>query len=55
MDFAIPADYRMKIKESDKIDKYLDLAREPKEKRKKTLDVEDVIDTNCNRCTWNCP
>ena len=30
MDFAILADYSLKLKESKKIDKYLDLAREPK-------------------------
>ena len=30
VDFAILADYRVKINESEKIDKYLDLARELK-------------------------
>ena len=28
MDFAVPADHRVKLKESKKEDKYLDLARE---------------------------
>ena len=28
MDFACPADHRVKLKESEKKDKYLDLARE---------------------------
>ena len=28
VDFAVPADNRMKLKESEKKDKYLDLARE---------------------------
>ena len=28
MDFAVPAGHRVKTKESEKIDKYLDLARE---------------------------
>ena len=28
MNFAVPADQRVKINESEKIDKYLDLARE---------------------------
>ena len=28
MDFAVPADHRVKMKKSEKIDKYLDLARE---------------------------
>ena len=30
MDFAVPADLRLKLKESEKNDKYLDLARELK-------------------------
>ena len=30
MDFAVPADHRIKLKESEKKDKYLDLARELK-------------------------
>ena len=30
MDFAVPADHRVKIKENKKINKYLDLARELK-------------------------
>ena len=30
MDFAIPADHRLKLKESKKRDKYIDLARELK-------------------------
>ena len=30
MDFAIPADHRVKVKESEKKDKYLHLARELK-------------------------
>ncbi len=32
MNFAIPADHRVKLKESKKKDKYLDLARELKKK-----------------------
>ena len=32
MEFAIPADHRIKLKESEKKDKYLDLARELKKK-----------------------
>ena len=31
MDFAVPADHRLKLKESEKKDKYLDLARELKD------------------------
>ena len=30
MDFEVPADHRVKVKESEKKDKYLDLAREVK-------------------------
>ena len=30
MDFAVPADHRVKLKENEKMDKYLDLARELK-------------------------
>ena len=30
IDFAVPADYRIKLKECEKSDKYLDLARELK-------------------------
>ena len=30
MDFAVPAEYRIKLKECEKNDKYLDLARELK-------------------------
>ena len=30
VDFAVPADFKVKLKESDKRDKYLDLARELK-------------------------
>ena len=36
MDFAIPADPFVKIKEIKKINKYLDLACEPKKQEQKT-------------------
>ena len=39
-----PADYGVKLKESEKRDKYLDLARE----RKTTLEHESFGDNNCN-------
>ena len=45
MDFAVPPDQRVKLKESEKKDKYLDLARE----LKKTMEHE--IDGNTNR-SW---
>ena len=39
MDFAVPADHRIKLKEYEKNDKYLDLAREVKKiwNRKMTI------------------
>ena len=40
---------RVKIKESEKRDKYLDLARE----LKKTMDHEGDSDASCGWCTWN--
>ena len=51
VDFAILADRRVKLKESKKRDKYLDLARE----LKKTMGHKGDSDTNCNWCTWNNP
>ena len=44
MDLAIPADHRVKQKETKKGDEYLDLAKEPK----KTIEQESDGDTNCN-------
>ena len=48
VDFTIPADPRVKLKESEKKDKYLDLARESK----KTVAHESDGYTNCNWCSW---
>ena len=48
-DFAVPADHRIKLKECEKMDKYLDLARE----LKKTMEHEGDNCTNCNWCVWN--
>ena len=45
MNFAVPVDQRMKMKESEKIGKYLDLARELK---KNTVKHESDNDTNCS-------
>ena len=42
MDFVIPVDHRVKLKENEKKDKYLDLARELKKK-----EHESDGDTNC--------
>ena len=49
VDFAVPADHKIKQKESEKNDKYLDLARE----LKKTVEHADENYTNCNRRVWN--
>ena len=46
VDFAVPADHRIKLKECEKKDKYLDLARELK--KKKTVEHAGDNYTNCN-------
>ena len=43
------ADYKHKIKENEKRNKYLDLAKE----LKKVMDHQSDDDTNYNCCTWN--
>ena len=43
VDFAIPADHRIKLKECEKKDKYLDLARELKKKQKKLWNMKVTI------------
>ena len=55
VDFAVPADHRVKLKESEKRDEYLDLASERKKqnKKKQTIEHEGDSGTNCNWCTWN--
>ena len=45
--FAVLADHRVKLKENEKRDKYLDLAREVK---KRTMEHESAGDTNSNWC-----
>ena len=44
MDFAVPADHRVKLKECEKKDKYMDLIRE----LKKTVENESDDYSNCN-------
>ena len=39
MDFVVPADHRVKIKEREKRDKYLDLARELKKAMERVKSV----------------
>ena len=51
MDFAVPVDHRVILMESERIDKYLDLARGLK---KKTIEHENDDNTNCNWCTRYC-
>ncbi len=48
--FAFPPDNREKLKESEKKDKYLDLARE----LKKNMEHAGNNYTICNGCFWNC-
>ena len=45
VDFAVPADHRMKLKTCEKKDKYLDLAREIKKLWKHESD-------DCTNCDW---
>ena len=44
VDFAVPADHRIILKECEKRDKYIDLARE----LKKTMEHESDDCTNCD-------
>ena len=46
VDFAVPANHRIKVKENKKKDKYLDLAREVK----KSMEYKSDGDNNCNWC-----
>ena len=46
VDFAVPAEHRIKLKECEKKDKYLDLARE----LKKTVEYASDNYTNYNGC-----
>ena len=43
VDFAVPADHRINLKESEKKDKYLDLARELKKKKTKLWNMKVTI------------
>ena len=45
-----PAGHRVKVKENEKRDKYLDFARELK-----SIEHEDDGDTICSWCAWNYP
>ena len=49
VDFAVPADHRIKLKECEKKNKYLDLVRE----LKKTVEHAGDNYTNCNWYVWN--
>ena len=48
MGFIVPADYGVELKENEKRDNYLDLARELK--KKTTVEHVSDIYTNCNQC-----
>ena len=43
MDFAVPADHRVKLKESEKKDKYFDLAREFKKLWNMKVTIMQII------------
>ena len=45
VDFAVPADHRVRIKESEKINRFQDLTREQKK------NMEYVGDSD-NKCSW---
>ena len=49
MDLVVPADRRVRLNETEKKDKYMDLARELK---KKTVEHESENFTNCAWCFW---
>ena len=49
VDFAVPADHRIKLKKCEKKDKYFDLVRE----LKKTVEHAGDNYTNFNWCVWN--
>ena len=49
IDFAVPTDHRIKLKECEKKDKYLDLARE----LKKTMEHEGHDYTDFDWCFWH--
>ena len=51
VDFAVPVDHRVKVKESKKINKYLDLVR----KTEKTVEHKVEDRANCNWRPWNGP
>ena len=48
VDFAVPADHRVKLKENEEKNKYLDLARE----LKKTVEHENSVYSYYNWCSW---
>ena len=43
MDFAVPADHRIKLKESEKKDKYIDVARELKKKLWNIVTIISIV------------
>ena len=51
VDFVVPENHRVKIKESEKMDKYLDLARG----LKKLWNIESDGDNHYNWYAWNGP
>ena len=52
VDFAVPADFRVKMTENEKKDKYRDLARKLKKNPTKTVEHQSDSYTNFNWCSW---
>ena len=49
--FAVPANHKVKVKESEKIKKYLQLAK----KLRQNVEYEDDAGTNYSGCSWKGP
>ena len=54
-DFAAPVNHKVKMKESEKIDKYLEWKKKTQKVGKKTVQHEIDSDTNNGWCPWNGP
>ena len=50
VDFAVPVDHRVKLKEGQKKNQYQDLPKE----MKKTVEPESDVYINCDWCSWFC-
>ena len=55
VDFAVPADHKVKLKENEKRDNYQDLGGELKKMKQKSMVHEGNGGINCNWCSWDNP